>query len=176
MLFLSAIISLMSPTYHSTIPLDSVNIQFTYEKMESGQNSKKTYYYHLAIQNNSSQTVYVVIPKWFGTKPATQGIMREVDDDSHDGMTEFSFYANDSFEIYEIAPGKSIDETQCKIRTKSEGTDKSFSVKIPVYITHHIKIGELQLDDYVQNKNFYGANLTYEMVDVGTMEMSVALK
>jgi hypothetical protein len=175
MWLLSVMISLWLPTYHaSTTPLDSVNIQFTYEKTEVGQNSKTTYYYQLNIQNNSNQAVYVIVPKWFGTTPGTQGIMRDVDDDSHDGMKEYAFYANESFEIYEVPAHGSISEANCKIRNKGDATVTS--MKVPVYVAHNVKIGELKLDDYVPHKTFYGTNLTYEMQDVGTTQMSVALK
>lgn len=177
MWFFNVFFSLLSPAIHtSTVPTDSVSVQLTYEKTEPGKDSKKTYYYQLTAENKSNELVYIIVPKWFETKLYKEGIMREVDIDSHDGITEYSFYSNDSFEIFALYPHQKIVENNCKIRTTNVNLEKGSSAKLPVYIVHDIKIGELKFYEYVEDIKFFGSNLAYEVVDMSATEMTIALK
>jgi len=178
MLFLSLILSIITPISKpaaSVIPVDSVHVSFTYNKMETGENSKNTFFYSVSMENLTNQSVYVIIPKWFSTKMTKDGIMKEVDDDSHDGKTEYSFYANNSFEVYEVKPHSSLADV-CKIRIKSDDLAKKSSLDLTIYMAHQIKIGELKLEDYMSAKDFYGNNLTYELVDVNSSDVHLGVK
>jgi len=176
MWFFNVFFSLLSPSIPTdTLPADSVKIEFTFAKMEQGKTDQKNYYYQLSVQNTSSQSVYVIIPKWFETQPKASGIMRDVAIDSHDNLIAYSFTADIPFEIYKIAAFSSIKEQKCKIRTRSDFS-KITKMEIPVYVVHEVKIGELPIQDYVQHKDFYGTNIPYSFVEASTLHETLALK
>jgi hypothetical protein len=177
MLFLSVLISMFMPAHlSSSVPIDSVKIHFTFDKKESANSAQTNYYYHVSIQNNSDQAVYVILPKWVDALPAVKGIMNSVNVDSHDSLEEYSLQSDPSFEIYKVEAHSTFIEQSCKIRAHTETVSKLSKIDIPIFLADEVKIGELKLNEYVDHKDFYGNNIPYKIVGANTTHETIALK
>jgi hypothetical protein len=178
MLFLSILMRtlLLTPMSSYTVPVDSVKIQFTFDKKEAVNADQTNYFYHVSIDNHADQSVYVVIPKKMETVPAIKGIMNSVNVDSHDDLTEYSLYSDPSFEIYKVAAHSTFMEQSCKIKVNNATVAKQSQMDLTIFIADEIKIGEIGLKDYVDHKDFYGGNIPYKIVGASTAHETLALK
>lgn len=160
----------------ASVPVDSVKIHFTLDKKEPVNSDQTSYYYQVSIQNNSSQDVYVIFPKWINSQPAIAGIMNYIYVESHDDLEEYALLAQTPFEIYMVPANSSFSESNCKIKAKNVSVDNLSQIDIPIYLADEVKIGEIKLHEYVDHKDFYGNNIPYKIVGASTTHETLALK
>jgi len=177
MVYLMVLIHSLIPARYASIPVtvDSVTIDFTLEKSVANSVSGTSFYYRVSLENSSSTSKYVIIPKQMGLNPPVNGVMKNFDDLSHDEIHEYAIFTDSWFVAIPIGPKEKIIDEHFMLGSLQQ-LKEQHTIEIPVYVTKNLKIGQLELKDYLKGKDFYGVNLPYKMIGASIGKETLALE
>jgi len=170
MIVLSILLSILFP---HQLPKDNITVDFEFKSMGLGKPTLAFYHYQVTLTNQSSQPVYIILPRWFGDEPNTSGTVSGAQYDNFDKIKGCTLFSETTFTVFSIKAKGKVVLSDYDIETFDESIQKKFTTKLRYIICSKITVGNYSLVEFMEKQDEFGNNLIYKFENPIVKDISI---